>query len=55
VKIFQQKIFDAVVAYLMICLCIADSVRSETAQERKVTPDVINVMNFLVGILKIFL
>jgi len=43
-----------VAAYLMNSLCIADSVRSGPAQERKVTPDVINAMNFLVSILKIF-
>jgi len=38
----------------MNSLCIADNVRSGSAQERKVTPDVINAMNFLVSILKIF-
>jgi hypothetical protein len=38
----------------MNSLCIADSVRSGPAQERKVTADVINAMNFLVSILKIF-
>ena len=38
----------------MNSLCIADSVRSGPAQERKVTPDVINAMNFLASILKIF-
>jgi hypothetical protein len=39
----------------MSSLCTADSVRLGNAQERKVTPDVINVINFLVSILKIFL
>ena len=38
----------------MNSLCIADSVKSGPAQEREVTPDVINAMNFLVSILKIF-
>jgi hypothetical protein len=41
-----------VVACLMNSLCIADSVRSGPAQERKVTPDVTNATSFLVGILK---
>ena len=54
VKPFPRKIFDAVAAYLMNSLYIADNVRSGTAQGRKVTPDVINAMNFLVSILKIF-
>jgi hypothetical protein len=54
VKTFPYKIFDAVAAYLMNSLCIADSVRSGTAQARKVTADVINAMNFPVSILKIF-
>jgi hypothetical protein len=40
-KIFQQKIFNAVAAYLMICLYIASSVRSGTAQKRKDMPDAI--------------
>jgi len=35
-------------------LCTADNVRSENARKRKVTPDVINAMNFLVSILNIF-
>jgi hypothetical protein len=43
-----------VAAYLMKSLFTADSVRSGSAQERKVTPDVINAMDFLVSILKIF-
>jgi hypothetical protein len=43
-----------VAAYLMKSLCIADSVRSGLAQERKVTPDVINAMNSLVSISNIF-
>jgi hypothetical protein len=38
----------------MSSLCTADSVRSGPVQERKVTLDVINVMNFLVAILKNF-
>jgi hypothetical protein len=38
----------------MNSLCTADSARSGNAQERKVTPDVTNAMNFLVSILKIF-
>ena len=38
----------------MNSLCTAGSVRSGNAQERKVTPDDINAMNFLVSILKIF-
>ena len=33
----------------MNSLCIADSVRSGPAQEKKGTPDVINAMNFLVS------
>ena len=41
-------------AYLIYSLCIADSVRSGLAQERKVTEDVINAMNFLVSIWQIF-
>jgi len=48
------KIFNAVAAYLMNSLCIACSVRSKIAQERKVIPDVINAMNFLVSIFRIF-
>jgi hypothetical protein len=43
-----------VAAYLMNSLSIPDSVRSGPAQERKVTPDVINAMNFLVSISNIF-
>jgi len=54
VKTFRQKILNAVAAYLMNSLCIAGSVRSGPAQKRKVTPDVTNAMNFLVGIFKIF-
>ena len=54
VKILQQKIFDATDACLMICLCIASSVRSEIALEKKDMPDVINATNFPVSILKIF-
>jgi hypothetical protein len=54
VKICQPKIYDATGAYLMICLCIASSVRSENARERKDMPDVINATNFPAGILKIF-
>ena len=54
VKIFQKKIFDATGAYLMTCLCIASSVRSEIARERKDIPDVINATNFHAVILKIF-
>jgi hypothetical protein len=46
VKIYQWKIFNAVAAYQISYLCIADSVRSGTAKERKVRPDVINAMNF---------
>jgi len=38
----------------MNSLCTADSVRSENAQDRKVTLGVINAMNFLVSLLKIF-
>ena len=38
----------------MNSLCIADSVRSGPAQERKVIPDVINAMNFLVSISTLF-
>ena len=38
----------------MNSLCIADSVRSGLVQERKVTQDVINAMNFLVSISNIF-
>jgi hypothetical protein len=53
VKIFQQKIYDARGANLMISLCIASSVKSGPAQKRKVTPDVINAMTFPVSILKI--
>jgi len=41
-------------AYLMNLLCIAGSVRSGSAQERKVTQDVINAMSFLVSIFIIF-
>jgi hypothetical protein len=43
-----------VAAYLMNSLCTADSVRSGNAQERKVSPDVINALDFLASILKIF-
>jgi len=50
----STKDINAMAAYLMICLCIASSVRLEPAQERKVTPDVINATNFPVSILKIF-
>ena len=49
-----ENIRNAVAAYLMNSLCIANSVRLGTAQERKVTPDVINAMNFLVSMLTIF-
>jgi hypothetical protein len=38
----------------MNSLCIASNVRSGPAHERKVTPDVINAMSFLVSILIIF-
>jgi hypothetical protein len=38
----------------MNSLCIADNVRSGSAQERKVTPDVINAMNSLANTLTIF-
>ena len=54
VKTFLPKIFDAVAAYLMNSLCIANIVRSGPAQKRKDSPDAINAMNFLVIILKIF-
>jgi len=43
-----------VAAYPMNGLCIADSVRSGTAQKRKDTLDAINAMSSLVSILKIF-
>jgi hypothetical protein len=54
VKIFQQRIFVAEAAYLMIYLCIASSVRSENARKIKDMPDAINAMNFPASILKIF-
>jgi len=53
VKIFQQKIFDAKAAYLMICLCIASSVRSGLAPRKKVTLDVTSAMNSPVSILNL--
>jgi hypothetical protein len=54
VKTFPPMIFDAVAAYRMNSLCIVANARSEIAQKRKDSPDVINATNFLVITLKIF-
>jgi hypothetical protein len=54
VKTFPPMIFDAVAVYLMNGSCIVASARSEIAQKRKDSPDVINAMIFLSIILKIF-
>jgi hypothetical protein len=47
-------IFDAAAAYRMNGLCIVVSAGSGIAQKRKDLQGVINAMNFLVIILKIF-
>jgi hypothetical protein len=54
-KILQQKIFNAVVVYLTLSLCIASSVRLEDALKKKVMQGATSVINFPANILKTFL
>jgi hypothetical protein len=51
---FPSKILIAVAAYLMNNFYIAGNVRSGTALKKRVSQGVINAMNFLANILKIF-
>jgi len=51
---FPSRTLNAVAAYLRNNSYIAGNVRSGTALKKRVTQGVINAMNFLVNILKIF-
>jgi hypothetical protein len=54
-KNLQQMIFNAMVVYQVLSLCIVSSARLEGALKKKVMQGATSVMNFPVNILKTFL